>query len=292
MNQRSRGALVDGLPARQGALARARRRAQRLTVSRAEIEEAQLEAAVAGASRRDAGERRRFHEPHRRRQARRRARLPRARFSPATSSCAPSPSTSAPASGRSPTSCPNAGVRSGASKRYWPTPTGSSRRRSLAHTSRSCPLGCMCSPAADEHGLDPDQCAELLALLSCFYEAIVLDLGAGVIGPSPTLAANRADQIVLVTSPDAMASTVTLHARAHLRHPERTTVAINGAATATPAAKTGRTARSRFRTTTSSRQCWRTARTHLGATSAPPGPRSSGSGWPWPSSWSSACARA
>ena len=55
----------------------------------------------------------------------------------------------------------------------------------------------------------------------------MLDLGAGVIGPTPTLVANRADQIVLVTTPDSMASAVTLHARAHLRHPERITVAIN-----------------------------------------------------------------
>jgi MinD-like ATPase involved in chromosome partitioning or flagellar assembly len=81
--------------------------------------------------------------------------------------------------------------------------------------------------AGNEHGLSAHDCAELLALLSCFYEAIVLDVGTGVVGPTPTLAGDRADHIVLVTTPERMASAGTLHARAHIRGPERITVAIN-----------------------------------------------------------------
>ena len=43
MTTGSQGALVDGLPAAHGALARARRKAQHLTVSRAELDEAEIE---------------------------------------------------------------------------------------------------------------------------------------------------------------------------------------------------------------------------------------------------------
>jgi MinD-like ATPase involved in chromosome partitioning or flagellar assembly len=75
--------------------------------------------------------------------------------------------------------------------------------------------------------LGRDELGELLALLSCFYEAIVVDLGAGVVGPVATLAASRADQIVLVTTADRMTSSAMLHARAHLGRPDHTVVAIN-----------------------------------------------------------------
>jgi MinD-like ATPase involved in chromosome partitioning or flagellar assembly len=81
--------------------------------------------------------------------------------------------------------------------------------------------------SASGRRIDHEQCGELLALLSCFYEVIVLDLGAGIIGPVATLAAARADQIVLVTTPDRMTSSAMLDARAYLRRPDRTIVAIN-----------------------------------------------------------------
>jgi MinD-like ATPase involved in chromosome partitioning or flagellar assembly len=226
MNQRSRGALVDGLPARQGALARARRRAQRLTVSRAEIEEAQLEArllAHPGVTRANVV----------------------AFMSPiggvGKTTCAFAASTILASHLKLRTIALDVGPGFGTLAHLVPE-----RRRAergiedlLVDVHRlftAAELGPYVSKTSTglhvlagrhEHGLDPDECAELLALLSCFYEAIVLDLGAGVIGPTPTLAANRADQIVLVTTPDSMASAVTLHARAHLRQPERTTVAIN-----------------------------------------------------------------
>ena len=226
MNQRSRGALVDGLPARQGALARARRRAQRLTVSRAEIEEAQLEArllAHPGVTRANVV----------------------AFMSPAggvgKTTCAFAASTILATHLKLRTIAVDLGPGFGTLAHLVPERRRAERgiEELLADADRlftAAELGPYVSKMSTglhvlagchDHGLDPDRCAELLALLSCFYEAIVLDLGAGVIGPTPTLVANRADQIVLVTTPDSMASAVTLHARAHLRHPERITVAIN-----------------------------------------------------------------
>lgn len=226
MNQRSRGALVDGLPARQGALARARRRAKRLTVSRPEIEEAQLESrllAHPGVTRANVV----------------------AFMSPAggvgKTTCAFAAGTVLASHLKLRTIAVDVGPGFGTLAQLVPE-----RRRAergvedlLADVHRlftAAELGPYVSKMSTglhvlagrhEQGLDPDECAELLALLSCFYEAIVLDVGTGVVGPTPTLVANRADQIVLVTTPDRMASAGTLHARAHLRHPERITVAIN-----------------------------------------------------------------
>jgi MinD-like ATPase involved in chromosome partitioning or flagellar assembly len=225
MNERSRGALVDGLPARQGALARARRRAQRLTVSRPEIEEAQLEArllAHAGVTRANV------------------VAFMSLAGGVGKTTCAFAAGTVLATHLKLRTIAVDVSPGFGTLAHLVPE-----RRRAeqgieelLADVHRlftAAELGPYVSKtstglhvlAGNEHGLAPDDCAELLALLSCFYEAIVLDLGAGVTGPTPTLVANRADQIVLVTTPDRMASSGTLHARAHIRQPERITVAIN-----------------------------------------------------------------
>jgi MinD-like ATPase involved in chromosome partitioning or flagellar assembly len=74
--------------------------------------------------------------------------------------------------------------------------------------------------------LGPDRYGELVAFLSCFYEVVLLDLGTGVAGPLARFAIERADQVVLVTTPDWMTSAVVLEALAYLRH-DRTTVALN-----------------------------------------------------------------
>ena len=55
---------------------------------------------------------------------------------------------------------------------------------------------------------------------------MLLDLGTGVAGPLARFAIERADQVVLVTTPEWVTSTVVLEALAHLQH-DRTTVAIN-----------------------------------------------------------------
>lgn len=74
--------------------------------------------------------------------------------------------------------------------------------------------------------LGPDRYGELLAFLSCFYEVVMLDLGTGVVGPLARFAVERADQVVLVTTPEWVTSVVVLDALAHMQH-ARMTVAIN-----------------------------------------------------------------
>ena len=72
----------------------------------------------------------------------------------------------------------------------------------------------------------PDHYGELVAFLSCFYEVVLLDLGAGVAGPLARFAIDRADQAVLVTTPEWVTSSVVLDALEHMRH-DRTTVVLN-----------------------------------------------------------------
>lgn len=74
--------------------------------------------------------------------------------------------------------------------------------------------------------LGPDRYGELIAFLSCFYEVVLLDLGTGVAGPLARFAIERADQAVLVTTPEWVTSSVVLDALGHIQH-ERTTVALN-----------------------------------------------------------------
>jgi MinD-like ATPase involved in chromosome partitioning or flagellar assembly len=74
--------------------------------------------------------------------------------------------------------------------------------------------------------LGPDAYGELLVLLSTFYELVLLDLGTGVAGPLAQFAIRRADQVVLVTTPEWVTSSAVLAALEHLDH-ERTTVAAN-----------------------------------------------------------------
>ena len=72
----------------------------------------------------------------------------------------------------------------------------------------------------------PDRYGELAAFLSCFYETVLLDLGTGVAGPLARFAIERADQVVLVTTPDWITASVVLDALEHLQH-DRTTVVVN-----------------------------------------------------------------
>jgi MinD-like ATPase involved in chromosome partitioning or flagellar assembly len=74
--------------------------------------------------------------------------------------------------------------------------------------------------------LGPESYGELLALLSTFYELVLLDLGTGVAGELARFAIGRSDQVVLVTTPEWVTSSVVLEALAYLEH-ERTTVVAN-----------------------------------------------------------------
>jgi MinD-like ATPase involved in chromosome partitioning or flagellar assembly len=75
---------------------------------------------------------------------------------------------------------------------------------------------------------------ELVASLACFYDVVLLDLGPGVTGPLARFAVKRADQVVLVTTPDPVASTLALDALGHLDR-ERTTVVLNKTTASTTA---------------------------------------------------------
>ena len=79
---------------------------------------------------------------------------------------------------------------------------------------------------APESRLDRDRCGELVAFLSCFYEVVLLDVGTGVRGALGELAIQRADQLVLVTTPELLAAHVTRQALSPIAS-ERATVVIN-----------------------------------------------------------------
>jgi MinD-like ATPase involved in chromosome partitioning or flagellar assembly len=74
--------------------------------------------------------------------------------------------------------------------------------------------------------LTPDRYGELVAFLSCFYEVVLLDLGTGVAGPLARFAIQRADQVVLITTPEWVTASVVLEALSLLQH-DRTTVVLN-----------------------------------------------------------------
>ena len=76
--------------------------------------------------------------------------------------------------------------------------------------------------------LGPERYCALVAFLSCFYDVVLLDLGTGVAGPLAQFAIERADQVVLVTTPEWITASVVLQALEHLKH-DRTTVAVNKA---------------------------------------------------------------
>jgi MinD-like ATPase involved in chromosome partitioning or flagellar assembly len=76
--------------------------------------------------------------------------------------------------------------------------------------------------------LGPRRYGELVALLATFYDVVLLDLGTGVAGPLANFAIDRADQVVLVTTPEWVTSSVVLDALAYVRH-DHTIVAINKA---------------------------------------------------------------
>ena len=77
-------------------------------------------------------------------------------------------------------------------------------------------------------GFGPDSYGELIAFLAIFYEAILLDLGTGITDPLARFAVERSDQLVVVTTPDWVASQTVLGALGHLAH-ERATLVLNQA---------------------------------------------------------------
>ena len=95
---------------------------------------------------------------------------------------------------------------------------------------RGFPAAYTCSrPAAitTRSGRDRTSTARPWRCSHAFYEVVLLDLGTGLVGPLARFAARRADQLILVTTPERVASIAALDALALLHHRERTTVAVN-----------------------------------------------------------------
>jgi MinD-like ATPase involved in chromosome partitioning or flagellar assembly len=74
--------------------------------------------------------------------------------------------------------------------------------------------------------LSPERYGELLAYLSIFYDVVLLDCGTGITDPLARFAVERADQVMLVTTPEWVTSSVVLQALEHLHH-ERLSVVVN-----------------------------------------------------------------
>jgi Flp pilus assembly CpaE family ATPase len=231
----SRGAIVDGQPAHRGALARLRRRSQRLMVSRAEHDEAAVE-------------RRLLTHPG----------VTRANTVAVMS----------PAGGVGKTMCAfvignlfathlklraigvDANPEFGTLGQLVPEDRRSERglaellddadrlhtAADLAPYVSRLPTGFHVLAVRHDPGraasLGPTRYGELVALLSCFYEVVLLDLGPGVVAPLATLAARRADQVVLVATPRTAG--VVLDALDHLPRQDRVTVAINESGVSIP----------------------------------------------------------
>jgi MinD-like ATPase involved in chromosome partitioning or flagellar assembly len=104
--------------------------------------------------------------------------------------------------------------------------TAAELRRYVARLPSGLHLLASSHDLADRPNLGPDSYGELVALLSCYYETVLLDLGSGVTNPLAQLALDRADQLVLVTTPDQLTATLAIHALDQLGR-ELTTVVVN-----------------------------------------------------------------
>jgi MinD-like ATPase involved in chromosome partitioning or flagellar assembly len=104
--------------------------------------------------------------------------------------------------------------------------TAAELRRYVARLPSGLHLLASPNDAARTASLGPDSYGELVALLSSYYETVLLDLGPGVTGPLAQLALDRADQVVLVTTPEQLTATLAIHALEQLDR-ERTTVVVN-----------------------------------------------------------------
>jgi MinD-like ATPase involved in chromosome partitioning or flagellar assembly len=76
--------------------------------------------------------------------------------------------------------------------------------------------------------LGPERYGELVALLSCFYEVVLLDLVTGMAGPLARFAAERADQVLLMTTPSEISARLAINALDHLDR-DGVTVVLNRA---------------------------------------------------------------
>jgi putative peptide zinc metalloprotease protein len=101
-------------------------------------------------------------------------------------------------------------------------------------------LHVMAAPARPEvmAELTPELYGELLDFVSAYYDVILLDLGTGIIDPLAQFGIERADQTLVVTTPEFVTAEKVLGALRYLRgdddprvpaHARRLTVVMNGA---------------------------------------------------------------
>jgi MinD-like ATPase involved in chromosome partitioning or flagellar assembly len=89
-------------------------------------------------------------------------------------------------------------------------------------------LHLLAGPRAEEARPPPDAYGRLLAFLSIFYEVVLLDLGTGVTSPIARFALERADQVVLVATPERMTMQLAVSALGR-SEPDRTRLVVNKA---------------------------------------------------------------
>jgi putative peptide zinc metalloprotease protein len=100
-------------------------------------------------------------------------------------------------------------------------------------------LHVMSAPARPEvmAQLTPDLYGELLEFVGAYYDVILLDLGTGIIDPLAQFGLERADQALVVTTPEFVTAEKVLGALRYLRgedpvssaHDRKLTVVLNGA---------------------------------------------------------------
>jgi len=78
--------------------------------------------------------------------------------------------------------------------------------------------------------ITPERYGDLLAFLSRYYDVVLLDLGTGITEKLPLFAIERADQVVVVSTPEFVTVEKVLSGVAYLRghqHKDRLTLALN-----------------------------------------------------------------
>jgi MinD-like ATPase involved in chromosome partitioning or flagellar assembly len=72
----------------------------------------------------------------------------------------------------------------------------------------------------------PESYGQLLAFLSIYYDVVLLDLGTGLTAPLAQFALSRSDQVLLVTTPEWVTSSIVVDALEHLRQTEQDRITV------------------------------------------------------------------
>jgi MinD-like ATPase involved in chromosome partitioning or flagellar assembly len=75
--------------------------------------------------------------------------------------------------------------------------------------------------------MTPEHYGALAAFLGRFYDVLLLDLGTGITGPLARFAIERADQTVVVTTPDWVTASSVLNSLDYIGDADRRTLVLN-----------------------------------------------------------------